>query len=91
MQPTPRPTRAPYKRPLRYTDIPTIDGSTNDPSETVFEKKTVEVIPPGCDSASDINLAVKEALVPQQEKIPTMHVLFPVQDTSLRGGTFSGK
>ena len=82
MQPTPRPTRAPHKRPLRYT---------NAPSETVFEKKTVEVVPPGCDSASDINLAVKEALVPQQEKILTMHVLFPVQDTSLRGGTFSGK
>jgi len=77
LQPSKRPTtRGPHKRPKRPND------ATNG-LPSVF-------IPPRCPASADSELAFKEALLPGQST-PTVHIVFPSQDSYVAGGEYSGE
>eukprot|EP01083_Nonionella_stella_P013482 37941_1 len=89
--PTRRPrTRAPHKRPLGPNRSPTTSPSptTDAPTNTIAANGIRPFVPPGCPTTVDINFAVKEAMLPQ-ERTFDMHIVFPSQDSYVRGGIYS--
>ncbi len=99
-------TRAPHKRPIRPRRSPTtspaqtysptgsfaVKKNTAEPSVSSSNIQTNPTIflPLGCDASNDSNLALMQALVPEQSTRNT-RVVFPTQDGYISGGIYSGE